>query len=105
MPWSRTSSARACPPPASPRWVAAKPTRSPTTTRKRAGPRTAASSSTCRRPETPMLYLVGEIFVWMALAFVLGVAVGWFIWGYRYKADAARARAESDRQLAALREQ
>jgi predicted flap endonuclease-1-like 5' DNA nuclease len=52
-----------------------------------------------------MLYLVGEIFVWMALAFVLGVAVGWFIWGYRYKADAARARAESDRQLAALREQ
>jgi predicted flap endonuclease-1-like 5' DNA nuclease len=52
-----------------------------------------------------MLYLVGEIFVWMALAFVLGVAVGWFIWGYRYRAEAARARADCDRQLAALREQ
>ena len=52
-----------------------------------------------------MLYLVGEIFVWMALAFALGIAVGWFIWGYGSKAEADRAKADADRQLAVVREQ
>lgn len=33
-----------------------------------------------------MLYVAGEILLWMALAFVLGVLVGWFVWGVRSRA-------------------
>lgn len=33
-----------------------------------------------------MLYVAGEILLWMALAFVLGVLVGWFVWGVRRRA-------------------
>ncbi len=41
-----------------------------------------------------MLYVAGEIFVWMALAFALGIGVGWLIWGLRSREDDARARRE-----------
>lgn len=36
-----------------------------------------------------MLYVAGEILLWMVLAFVLGVLVGWFVWGVR-RAGAAK---------------
>jgi predicted flap endonuclease-1-like 5' DNA nuclease len=36
-----------------------------------------------------MLYVAGEIIVWMALAFLLGVAVGWFVWGVRSRRAAS----------------
>jgi predicted flap endonuclease-1-like 5' DNA nuclease len=42
-----------------------------------------------------MLYVAGEIFLWMALAFVLGVAVGWFVWGIRRTKSAPAASAAS----------
>ena len=32
-----------------------------------------------------MLYVAGEIFLWMLLAFALGVLVGWFVWGVRQR--------------------
>ena len=37
-----------------------------------------------------MLYVAGEIFLWMALAFVLGVLVGWFVWGVRRRSTGAK---------------
>jgi predicted flap endonuclease-1-like 5' DNA nuclease len=50
-----------------------------------------------------MLYVAGQILIWMALAFALGLAVGWFVWGYRSKAEAARAEAEVRSQVDAAR--
>jgi predicted flap endonuclease-1-like 5' DNA nuclease len=52
-----------------------------------------------------MLYVAGEIFIWMILAFVLGLAVGWFAWGYRSQAEAQRARAEVERQVGSARQE
>src|SRR5262245_14761340 len=37
-----------------------------------------------------MLYVAGEIFLWMALAFVLGILVGWFVWGVRRRSTGAK---------------
>ena len=47
-----------------------------------------------------MLYVAGEILVWMALAFVLGLLVGWFVWGYRSKAEAQRAERDVQHRMA-----
>ncbi|HEY8092972.1 MAG TPA: hypothetical protein VID93_04295 [Acidimicrobiales bacterium] len=47
-----------------------------------------------------MLYVAGEILVWMVLAFILGLALGWFVWGYRSRAEAERAEREVQRRLA-----
>jgi predicted flap endonuclease-1-like 5' DNA nuclease len=52
-----------------------------------------------------MLYVAGEIFIWMILAFALGLAVGWFVWGYRSKAEIQRAKAEVDRQVASAHQE
>jgi predicted flap endonuclease-1-like 5' DNA nuclease len=41
-----------------------------------------------------MLYVAGEILLWMVLAFVLGLALGWFVWGYRSRSEAERAERE-----------
>ena len=41
-----------------------------------------------------MLYVAGEIFLWMALAFVLGVLVGWFVWGVRRRSTGAKPAAK-----------
>src|SRR6187455_2551266 len=41
-----------------------------------------------------MLYVAGEIVLWMILAFALGLLIGWFVWGLRQRktlADAAAA--------------
>jgi hypothetical protein len=41
-----------------------------------------------------MLYVAGEIIIWMVLAFALGLLIGWFVWGLRQRktrADAAAA--------------
>ena len=32
-----------------------------------------------------MLYVAGEIVLWMILAFALGLLVGWFVWGLRQR--------------------
>ena len=42
-----------------------------------------------------MLYVAGEIFLWMALAFVLGVLVGWFVWGVRRRSTGAKPAAKA----------
>ena len=47
-----------------------------------------------------MLYVAGEILIWMALAFILGLVLGWFLWGYRSRAEAERAEREVQRRLA-----
>jgi predicted flap endonuclease-1-like 5' DNA nuclease len=52
-----------------------------------------------------MLYVAGQILVWMVLAFILGLALGWFVWGYRSRSDEARAQAEVQRQVAAARQE
>ena len=44
-----------------------------------------------------MLYVAGEILIWMVLAGLLGLGLGWFIWGYRSKGEAERR----DREVAA----
>jgi predicted flap endonuclease-1-like 5' DNA nuclease len=35
-----------------------------------------------------MLYVAGEIIVWMVLAFALGLLIGWFVWGLRQRKTA-----------------
>jgi predicted flap endonuclease-1-like 5' DNA nuclease len=50
-----------------------------------------------------MLYVAGEILIWMALAFALGILVGWLVWGYRSKAEAAKAQADIEQAVAAAR--
>jgi predicted flap endonuclease-1-like 5' DNA nuclease len=47
-----------------------------------------------------MLYVAGQILIWMALAFILGLAVGWLVWGYRARAAAERAKSEEQQRLA-----
>jgi predicted flap endonuclease-1-like 5' DNA nuclease len=47
-----------------------------------------------------MLYVAGQILLWMALAFILGLAVGWFVWGYRSRAETERKRSEEQQRQA-----
>jgi predicted flap endonuclease-1-like 5' DNA nuclease len=47
-----------------------------------------------------MLYVAGEILVWMILAFALGIAVGWFVWGYRSSTERAKVEADHRNALA-----
>jgi predicted flap endonuclease-1-like 5' DNA nuclease len=47
-----------------------------------------------------MLYVAGEILIWMLLAFVLGIGLGWAIWGLRSRQDAERHDREMQHQLA-----
>jgi hypothetical protein len=51
-----------------------------------------------------VLYVAGEILLWMLLALALGVLAGWAIWGLRSRADDQRAVAERQ-HLAALRDE
>jgi predicted flap endonuclease-1-like 5' DNA nuclease len=50
-----------------------------------------------------MLYVAGEIFLWMALAFLLGLLIGYLIWGWlaRRRRREEEAQAERERQRAA----
>ncbi len=52
-----------------------------------------------------MLYVAGEIFVWMVLAFALGIAVGWFVWGYHSKSEAAPTKSEVEGLVGAARQE
>ena len=52
-----------------------------------------------------MLYVAGEILIWMVLAGLLGLLLGWFIWGYRSKAEAERAERETQQRVAAAQQQ
>ncbi len=47
-----------------------------------------------------MLYVAGEILLWMILAFALGVLVGWFVWGIRRR-DSTPVVAEATTTAAA----
>jgi predicted flap endonuclease-1-like 5' DNA nuclease len=54
-----------------------------------------------------MLYVAGEILLWMALAFLLGLLVGWLIWGWlsrrrRAQEHEAEERAAADREARAV---
>lgn len=56
-----------------------------------------------------MIYLFGEMLLWLLLAFALGLLIGWWIWGRlgaragALEADLAAARREADEAKAALR--
>jgi predicted flap endonuclease-1-like 5' DNA nuclease len=52
-----------------------------------------------------MLYVAGEILIWMVLAGLLGLAVGWFLWGYRSKGEAEKADRERQQEVAAAQQQ
>jgi predicted flap endonuclease-1-like 5' DNA nuclease len=47
-----------------------------------------------------MLYVAGEILLWMVLAFALGIGLGWLIWGSRSRQEADRREREAQQQLA-----
>jgi predicted flap endonuclease-1-like 5' DNA nuclease len=56
-----------------------------------------------------VIYLAGEIFAWLLAAFLLGLLIGWWIWGKLsarisgLEADLATARREADDAKASLR--
>jgi len=60
-----------------------------------------------------MIYLIGEIWLWLLPAFLLGLLIGWWIWGQctahagslRLSDDAASIKAQFEKELAACREQ
>ena len=52
-----------------------------------------------------MLYVAGEILIWMVLAGLLGLLLGWFIWGYRSKGEAEQAERETQQRVAAAQQQ
>ena len=49
-----------------------------------------------------MLYVAGEILIWMVLAGLLGLALGWFLWGYRSKGEAEKAERGRQQEVAAV---
>jgi predicted flap endonuclease-1-like 5' DNA nuclease len=51
-----------------------------------------------------MLYVAGEILIWMLLAFLLGIALGWAIWGLRSRQEAERHERETQQRLAAAQQ-
>jgi uncharacterized protein HemX len=52
-----------------------------------------------------MLYVAGEILLWMLLAFLLGLGLGWLIWGLRSREDAERRDREVEQRLAAAQQE
>ena len=52
-----------------------------------------------------MLYVAGEILIWMVLAGLLGLLLGWLLWGYRSKGEAERAERETQQRVAAAQQQ
>jgi predicted flap endonuclease-1-like 5' DNA nuclease len=59
-----------------------------------------------------MIYLVGEIWLWLLPAFLLGLLVGWWIWGncaadgsMKLSGDTGAIKAQYEKELAACREQ
>jgi predicted flap endonuclease-1-like 5' DNA nuclease len=46
-----------------------------------------------------MLYVAGEILLWMVLAFLLGIGLGWLIWGSRSRRDADQRDREAQHQV------
>lgn len=44
-----------------------------------------------------MEYLIGEIWLWLVIAYVFGLAAGWLIWGLRRKGARSRT-GEPERQ-------
>jgi hypothetical protein len=48
-----------------------------------------------------VLYVAGEILLWMLLAFALGIGAGWLIWGLRSRTEDQRAATERQ-QVATL---
>ena len=52
-----------------------------------------------------MLYVAGEILIWMVLAGLLGLLLGWFLWGYRSKGEAEKAERETQQRVAAAQQQ
>ena len=52
-----------------------------------------------------MLYVAGEILVWMVLAFILGIVIGWLLWGYRSRTETQRAERELQRRLTAAQQE
>jgi predicted flap endonuclease-1-like 5' DNA nuclease len=52
-----------------------------------------------------MLYVAGEILIWMVLAGLLGLLLGWFLWGYRSKGQAEKAERETQQRAAAAQQQ
>ena len=51
-----------------------------------------------------MLYVAGEILLWMLLAFALGIAAGWLIWGLRSRTEDQQSATERQ-QAATLRDE
>jgi hypothetical protein len=43
-----------------------------------------------------VLYVAGEILIWMLLALALGIGIGWLVWGMRSREDDARAQRAAD---------
>jgi predicted flap endonuclease-1-like 5' DNA nuclease len=52
-----------------------------------------------------MLYVAGEILIWMVLAGLLGLLLGWFLWGYRSKGEAEKSERETEQRVAAAQQQ
>lgn len=46
-----------------------------------------------------MGYLIGEIWLWLVIAYVIGVVAGWLIWGLRHSRWQSRI-AELEQQIA-----
>jgi hypothetical protein len=51
-----------------------------------------------------VLYVAGEILLWMLLAFALGIAAGWLIWGLRSRTEDQQSATERQ-QAATLRDE
>ncbi|HWC67930.1 MAG TPA: hypothetical protein VG478_07690 [Acidimicrobiales bacterium] len=52
-----------------------------------------------------MLYVAGEILLWMLLAFALGIGAGWAIWGLRSRQEEERAAVEQQSQINQIRDE
>ena len=52
-----------------------------------------------------MLYVAGEILLWMLLAFLLGLGLGWLIWGLRSRQEAEQRDREVQQRLAAAQQE
>jgi hypothetical protein len=52
-----------------------------------------------------VLYVAGEILLWMLLAFALGIGAGYLIWGLRSRDEEQRAVAEQQAQIGQIRDE
>ena len=51
-----------------------------------------------------MGYLIGEIWLWLVIAYIIGLVAGWLIWGLR-RSGAQRRIGDLERQLAGAKAQ